>query len=133
MPTRGEIQQAEVVATLRQADAPLSAYDILAELREANPKIAPTTVYRALNALIENGKVHRLESLNAYTLCQCGHEEHASIMSICGDCGSVEETVAPEALASVAKAIGKSGFEAQRQVIEVHGRCAECGSGQSPV
>ena len=43
--------QAEVLVVLRRRRVPLSAYDVLGELREANPKIAPPTIYRALPAL----------------------------------------------------------------------------------
>ena len=56
----------KALAFLRKAQRPMSAYDVLAELRQFNPKIAPTTVYRALNALMERKKIHRLESMNAY-------------------------------------------------------------------
>ena len=65
MSRRGEKMQAEVLAVLRRRGGPLSAYDVLGELREANPKIAPPTIYRALAALTERGRVHRLESLIA--------------------------------------------------------------------
>ncbi|MEM6729016.1 MAG: Fur family transcriptional regulator [Pseudomonadota bacterium] len=126
MATKGDIQRAQVMAALRASDAPMSAYDILAGLRESNPKIAPTTVYRALNTLIEQGLIHRLESLNAFIACQCDAHAHEAILSICDDCGLVEETVAPELLKSMSKVIGKSGFAPSRHVVEVHGRCAEC-------
>ncbi len=131
MSKRGEKMQAEVLAILRQRGDPLSAYDVLGELREANPKIAPPTIYRALGVLTERGRVHRLESLNAYIACQCDNHQHASILSICDDCGSVEESVAPDLLDSLAGVIGKSGFAPLRHVIEVHGLCAACGTGQA--
>ena len=43
--------QAEVLAVLRRRRDPLSAYDVLGELDEANPKIVPPTICRALSAL----------------------------------------------------------------------------------
>lgn len=132
MGKRGEMLQSEMMEVLERADAPLSAYDILAALRGSYPKIAPTTVYRALKVLLDQGRIHRLESLNAYMICQHPHSHdnghpHESILSICDDCGSVEENEAPDLVASLGHVIGKSGFEAQRHVIEVHGRCADCG------
>ncbi|MEL7300606.1 MAG: Fur family transcriptional regulator [Pseudomonadota bacterium] len=126
MGKRGEALQAEVLDALRSADGPLSAYDILAELRSTTPKMAPTTVYRVLAALTEKSLIHRLESLNAYIPCQCEEAGHEAIISICDDCGSVEETVAPELLATMAEAIGSKGFSAKRHVVEVHGTCADC-------
>ena len=46
----------------------MSAYMILDELRE-NGFRAPLQVYRALEKLISMGRVHRLESLNAFIAC----------------------------------------------------------------
>ena len=126
MSKRGEKMQADVLAILRKHARPLSAYEILAELREANPKIAPPTIYRTLSALTERGCVHRLESLNAFIACQCERHENASVLSICDDCGFVEENVAPELLKSLSSITGKSGFAPIRHVIEVHGLCASC-------
>ncbi|MEO0372004.1 MAG: transcriptional repressor [Pseudomonadota bacterium] len=128
MTTRGEAMQAEVLTVLKSKNAAMSAYDILDVLRGDHPKIAPPTVYRALNALIEKGGVHRVESLNAFVACnsQEHHHDHGSVMSICDDCGLVEENAAPELFDSLAGILGKAGFEAQRHVIEVHGVCSDC-------
>ncbi len=132
MRMRGEKVQADVLAILHQRHGSMSAYDILAQLREANPKIAPPTIYRALAALTERGRVHRLESLNAFTACQCDHHQHAAILSVCDDCGAVEESVAPELLQALSSIAGKTGFTATRHVIEVHGICASCSGGPVP-
>lgn len=128
MPTRGETMQAHVLSVLKRQGVALSAYDILNALREKHPKIAPPTVYRALNVLIEKGGVHRVESLNAFIASNGQSHDHASIMSICDDCGSVEENTAPELLDNLSGLLGKTGFDAQRHVIEVHGVCSACGS-----
>ena len=120
--------QAEVLSVLKGKETALSAYDILDALRSERPKIAPPTIYRALNALIEKRAVHRIESLNAYIACASKDHQHGhgAVMSICDDCGSVEENPAPELMHNLAGILGKSGFEAQRHVIEVHGVCSDC-------
>ncbi|MGF1447034.1 MAG: Fur family transcriptional regulator [Pikeienuella sp.] len=128
MTKRGEKMQAEVLAVLRRSHRPLSAYDILAELRAAHPKIAAPTVYNALAALGNGGLVHRVESLKAYIACQCDRHDRASILSICDDCGRVEERIAPALLNELSDIIEESGFAAQRHVIEIHGVCANCSS-----
>ena len=132
MSKRGEKTQADVLAVLRQRGGPLSAYDVLRELRATNPRIAPPTIYRALAALRESGRVHRLESLNAFIACRCDRHTQASILSICDDCGTVEESVAPELLEDLSSVAGRSGFRPSRHVIEIHGICASCGAGQVP-
>ncbi|MEM9139993.1 MAG: transcriptional repressor [Pseudomonadota bacterium] len=126
MPRRKGRLQEEVLAALRQHDHPQSAYALLALLREQNPKLAPTSVYRALAALSEQGQVHRIESLNAFVVCQ--HTDHggSAIMAICDDCGSVEERVAPGLVKELSAEAAKSGFAPTRHVIELHGHCAAC-------
>lgn len=130
MSGRGEEVRAEVLAVLRKRGGALSAYDILASFREDDPKIAPTTIYRALAVLMERGRVHRLESLNAYIACQCSGHLQASVLSICDGCGAVEENVAPEVLKELSRVADRSGFAPKRHVIELHGMCRSCGSGE---
>ncbi|MEL7139335.1 MAG: Fur family transcriptional regulator [Pseudomonadota bacterium] len=132
MTKRGEEMRADVLAVLRRCRDPLSAYDVLRELRAAHPKIAPPTIYNALAALTKKGSVHRVESLKAYIACQCDSHQHASILSICDDCGAVEERVAPELLERLSGLLGESGFEPLRHVIEVHGICAACSATKPP-
>ncbi|MEM8959023.1 MAG: Fur family transcriptional regulator [Pseudomonadota bacterium] len=131
MARRGEQVRADVLAALLAYGRPTSAYDLLRDLQEAYPKMAPPTIYRALSALVEQGKVHRLESLNAFVACQCTHHDQAAILSICDDCGAVEETVAPKLLDQLTQLTKKSGFKAVRHIIEIHGRCASCGGSEA--
>ena len=127
MPMRGQRMQAQVLAVLRSCRLPMSAYDVLRCLREEHPRLAPPTIYRALAALTERGKAHRLESLNAFIAYQCDRHHDASILSICTDCGAVEEDLSPDLLTRLSGIAGKSGFAPMRHVVEVHGQCASCG------
>ncbi len=128
MRSRGEAIQTDIMAALQRRGSPMSAYDLLDVLRQRQPKMAPPTIYRALSALVASGRIHRLESLKAFVACQCvthGHT-HDVILSICDDCGKVEETVAPDVLRRVSRVAGVSGFIPDRHVIELHGRCGAC-------
>jgi Fur family zinc uptake transcriptional regulator len=126
MSKSGDIVRTKILELLQRRGEPLSAYDVLRELSEWNPKIAPPTVYRALAALETACKIHRVESLKAYMACQCDALDKASILSICGECGIVEENVSPELLCQLSSIVGRSGFSATRHVIEVQGKCASC-------
>ena len=128
MNQRGKRMQAEVLAVLQSHRAPMSAYEMLECLRREHPRLAPPTIYRALAALTHRGSVHRLESLNAFVACRRGRHRQASILSICNDCGDVEENVSPELLETLSGIAGKSGFAPARHVIEIHGQCAACDS-----
>ncbi|MCB2010334.1 MAG: transcriptional repressor [Geminicoccaceae bacterium] len=131
MARRGERLQAEVLAVLHRRGGPRSACDVFGELREVHPGIAPPTICRAMAALTEHGRVHRLESPDAFIPCQCDRHQHASILSICDDYGTVEENTAPDLLQQLSSIVGKSGFAPVRHVIEVHGVCGSCGGGQA--
>ena len=131
MSSRGETTRGEVLALLKQSQTPLGAYDILGLLKEKYPKIAPPTVYRALSALSDSGRVHRIESLNAYVACCDEHGHAGAVFAICGDCGTVEEREIPGVLSELSSAFKNDGFTAHRHVIEVHGTCNTCSTGSS--
>ena len=92
MGKRGKEMQTAVLTILRASDRPYSAYELLESLKDIYPKIAPPTVYRALATLGERGRIHRLESLNAYVACQSEAHHQASVLSICEDCGTRSAT-----------------------------------------
>ena len=55
----------QVLQALLSSHRPLGAYEVIDELAKSMPRPAPITVYRALDFLMENGLVHRIESRNA--------------------------------------------------------------------
>ena len=55
---------------------PITAYEILDLLSEGQKRVAPPTVYRALDFLIEEGFVHRIESLNSFVGCSDPAHKH---------------------------------------------------------
>ena len=56
----------QVLQALLSSHRPLGAYEVIDELAKSMPRPAPITVYRALDFLMENGLVHRIESRNAF-------------------------------------------------------------------
>lgn len=98
--------------------------------------MGPPTVYRALASLVDRKLVHRLETLNAFVACR--HERHhdqpyeTTVLSVCDDCGAVDERVAPGVTAALSSVTDSSGFAASRQVVELRGVCAECNGAADP-
>jgi Fur family zinc uptake transcriptional regulator len=133
MGTQGKRMQAEVLAVLSAKNCALSAYDVIEQLRPSYPRIAPTTVYRALAALTDRGQVHRLESQNAFVACNCDRHDHAAIFSVCNDCGVVDESAAPAIVTDLSNLMKETGFTATRHVIEIHGLCASCDANVLPL
>lgn len=107
--------------------APLSAYDILAQLETSlKKKLAPPTVYRALEFLLEQGLIHRLETNNAYLACDHPGRHHESIYLVCSACGVTQEVDDPVVAQLLESRAGLHGFAPSRQVIEVQGLCRSC-------
>jgi Fur family transcriptional regulator, zinc uptake regulator len=119
--------QTLVLDKLSKTDQPMSAYSLLDELRGDGLK-APLQVYRALDKLVAQGRVHRLDSISAFVACQhpdC-QSHAATVFMICEKCGKVSE----KADAAVAKVLANvahtEGFLAERTSIEIRGACAKC-------
>lgn len=125
-PTRGAQMQAVVLDLLKKRQRPVSAYDILHALRGPGAKLAPTTIYRALNALCARGEVHRIESLNAYAARRGTDPRAPVILAICDSCGALAETPAPDLLGALTAHARRAGFEPVRHVVELHGHCTAC-------
>ena len=131
MRSRKEKWQVAVLEILQTSDKPMSAYAILGELRNDNPRIAPPTIYRTLSDLVDKGRAHRLESLNAYIACKTYRHEKNAVITICEDCGAVDEYVATDVLKMLSNVIAHSGFATLRHVIELQGVCENCGFEQT--
>ena len=116
----------EVLELVAAADKPVKAYDLLDQLRERHGNAAPPTVYRALDFLLENGFIHKLESINAFVSCHHPAEAHQVPFLICDTCSSAQE-VCDERVADLIEAQAKAmGFKPQAQTLEVHGTCKAC-------
>ncbi len=110
-------QRKSVLKLLCASEKPLSAYELLDLMRGVVKNPAPPTVYRALDFLLEQGLVHKLESLHAYVGCTHPEHPHASQFLICDDCGEVSEVEDPSVAKSL-KAAGKAiGFRTKLPVV----------------
>lgn len=119
--------QSLVHNALKTSKGPLSAYEILDQLRDEGIR-APLQVYRALDVLVKYGMVHRLESLNAFIACshpKC--EAHdVSVFGICDDCSTVFE-IADTGLEVALKHLAQvHSFNANKAMVELRGQCQAC-------
>ncbi|MDP6689570.1 MAG: Fur family transcriptional regulator [Alphaproteobacteria bacterium] len=113
---------------------PVGAYDLLAMLQHERGRVAPPTVYRALDFLCEQGLVHRLDSLQAFIGCgqaadhQDGREDgrHRAHFLICRDCGIAVEVRDGQLDGAISHLAGRAGFAISDETIELSGRCADC-------
>ncbi|GGE50700.1 transcriptional repressor [Agaricicola taiwanensis] len=123
--------RAKVLAALADSATPVGAYELMDRLAEDGRRPAPITVYRALDFLLTNGLVHRLESRNAYLACDHTHDAHAPVIFlICDSCGEVSEASSDDVADGLSALLAKVGFKARSQLVEVAGECANCRGGQ---
>ncbi len=105
---------------------PTGAYHILDTLRADGQKAEPPTVYRALEFLLQNGLVHRIQSLNAFVGCRCPSEQHDGIFLICRSCGVAGEIPSLAVNDAVTDVAESNGFSLSSISLEAVGECPEC-------
>ena len=120
-----------VLGLILDAAAPAGAYDLLERLRGHRGAAAPPTVYRALDFLLEQGFVHRIERLSAFVGCIDAHDHgeghhHAAQFLICRQCGQATEIESHEVAHALSAAAGKIGFTVTGATVEAEGICAVC-------
>ena len=86
----------KILGLVLDTPAPAGAYDLLHRLRRGRRTAAPPTVYRALEFLLDQGLIHKVESLSAYVGCaHTSYDEgvrgHPAQFLICDRCGRVIE------------------------------------------
>ncbi len=105
---------------------PVKAYDLLARLREERAGAAPPTVYRTLDFLLQQGLIHRVESLNAYIGCGEPGHRHPVQLLVCRGCSAVAELADEEIARLLQRKAGALGFQADTAVVELEGVCPQC-------
>jgi len=127
----------DVLRLVLESEAPIGAYALLDQLKASRAKAAPPTVYRALDFLLEQGLIHRLERLNAFMGCNealegdGAHHDHAHDhphqFLICRGCGATREISDHGVAEAISAAAAKAGFSAARATVEIEGFCGKCG------
>lgn len=106
---------------------PAGAYELIEALGEAGSRpVGPTTVYRALEFLTDQGLVSKIESRNAYVPCAHPERQHDRQFMICTCCGSSAEFEDSHVARLLAENATRLGFEVGRRIVEVEGKCADC-------
>ena len=133
--------RARVLSLIAEAGKPVKAYELLEWVREersadgaAVGADAPPTVYRALDFLMANGFVHKLQSVNAFVACHHpSSAQHSVPFLICDQCHSAVELEDREVVSQLETRARALGFQPRAQTLEVHGLCAHCaGRGTRP-
>ncbi|HKZ96490.1 MAG TPA: Fur family transcriptional regulator [Hyphomicrobiaceae bacterium] len=118
----------EIAAT----HASIGAYDVLARLAEKGTRVAPISIYRAIDALLQAGVIHRLESKNAFFACR--RADHAKgrrpLFLSCETCGAVGEIDGQHIFDLIGEAARGAKFTPRVKFVEVSGICPRCAAAQ---
>jgi Fur family transcriptional regulator, zinc uptake regulator len=121
-PLRGQ-----VLSLICQSHKPLGAYDLLEKLQEKQGhRIAPPTIYRALEFLLAQGFIHRISSLNAFIACFHPEQAHAAYFLICQECGNAVEFTSESFMKEIEAVTTQAQFNLAASTVELFGACPSC-------
>lgn len=124
--------RANVFAALAGFDRPASAYDIAEAVSVLEGRrVAANTVYRILDLFVTANLARKVESANAYVASAHPSCRHDCIFLVCDACGRTTHLDDDTVTSGVREAAQAAGFVAERPVIEVRGRCADCAAAKA--
>ena len=122
-----------ILELLWRRNEPMGAYELIEDWKRTTGRtVGPPTVYRALEFLIAQGLVSKLESRNAFVPCAHPEHHHICVFFICVACGASTELEDPDIEAQLSRDAATLGFRIGRRIVEVQGTCAAC-AGKSGV
>lgn len=123
-PTR---QRNAIEADVDRYDEFRSAQEIHASLVSGGDKTGLATVYRTLQAMVDEEALDALRTDDGeivYRRCSTGHHHHL----VCRDCGRTVEVEGPAVERWADRVSAEHGFSDVAHTLELFGRCEECAS-----
>ncbi len=116
-----------VLDLVEKSSEPLKAYSILFNVQKKGLK-APLQVYRALDKLVEIGKIHKIESRNAFVACKNSscQVSKATAFSICEVCEKITEISSSSLSKYLTNFKDKDGMKYSKYNLEFFGLCKKC-------
>ncbi len=120
--TQQRLVVAEALAAARRA---LSAQELYERIKRSHPTIGRATVYRALEAQVQDGMASRFEREGhewAYVACDPEHHHHL----VCTRCQTVED-LAEDVVTPMLAAVGRRhDFQVDHAALDFYGLCVRC-------
>ena len=114
-----------VLDLLQDIGEPLKAYFILDSLKKEGLN-SPLQVYRALDKLVELGKIHKVESLNSFIICNNSNCASNTAFTICERCGKVKEIKNNNLTEGVNELVKENKLNITRYNLEFYVVCKSC-------
>ena len=117
----------QILELLWESGRPTGAYDLIEALKQRDSRsVGPPTVYRALEFLMAQGLVSKIESRNAYVPRTHPERRHDCLFFVCSTCGASTELEDQRLERLITEGAAHIGFRPTRRVVEVEGTCAQC-------
>lgn len=119
-------QREEIRSALGDNAGFRSAQDLHAQLRRQGSRVGLTTVYRALQRMVDTGEVDVLrveDGESRYRRCRSDTHHHHLV---CRSCGGAVEVAGPVVERWAERVAAQHGFHDVSHTVEVFGTCADC-------
>ena len=117
----------QVFEIIVKNNKPIKAYEILDKISNINNKPShPPTVYRAIDFLIENGFVHKLNSINSFVGCFHPKAHKECYFLICKKCNIYQECCDDSLKDRISKTAIHNNFVISNTTLEIEGHCLDC-------
>ncbi|MFC4276025.1 Fur family transcriptional regulator [Achromobacter aloeverae] len=116
----------KVLELLLRHDRSVKAYELLEAMRAVHPGAAPPTVYRALDFLLDEGLIHRLDAVNAWAACHDAGGTPHDLLVVCTGCGAVAEVSDPAMSRQLAERVARTGYILNSHETEIRALCPAC-------
>lgn len=118
-------QRIAIESDLESVEEFRTAQEIHASLHATGDKIGLATVYRTLQAMVDEDIVDQLRTDDGeqiFRRCSTGHHHHL----VCRDCGRTVEVEGPAVERWTDRVAVEHGFTDVSHTLELFGRCTEC-------
>ncbi len=117
---------AEEVAGLAGTGVDFTAQELWRLLQRADPELGRATVYRMVDALLDEGVLNRVsfpDGSHRFRVCADTHHHHHLTCVGCQRVVEVDACLSTEALAAIS---ASTDFAIEGHSLELFGRCADC-------
>ena len=115
-----------ILMSIWESHKPTRAYELLSKISDMDYSPKPPTIYRALDFLMENGFVHKINSLNAFIGCSHPMKHNECYFMICNNCNEVRECCDENITDTIKTTLSSNRFFHKNIAIEINGDCYEC-------
>ncbi|HEX2864058.1 MAG TPA: transcriptional repressor [Deinococcales bacterium] len=117
-------QRQAVLECVRASREHPDAAAVFAEVRQVLPSISLGTVYRSLDALVQDGQLFAIQRAGEATRYDARLDDHVHF--ICDKCGHVFDAYVTLPSLQAAGRNKVPGFQLTRVLVEYHGVCGDC-------